>query len=204
MANAVFALGDTFLEVVAPVRPATTAGRYLDRLGGDGGYMAIFQVPDLAEARRRVADLGVRVVWTVDGPDMAGTHLHPKDVPGAIVSLDWADPEGSWRWGGPAWSGAVPEHRPGGIIGATIATEGPLEAARTWAAVLGAHAVIDDGGAAARIRLDDGRQLLRFVTAAVGRSPGIAEVAVALPERAPDASAALDVCGVRFVTSAAT
>ena len=26
--------------------------------------MAIFQVRDLAAARRRVADLGVRVVWT--------------------------------------------------------------------------------------------------------------------------------------------
>ena len=56
--NAVFAIGDTFLEVVAPVRDDTTAGRYLERRGGDGGYMALFQVPDVADARRRVADLG--------------------------------------------------------------------------------------------------------------------------------------------------
>jgi hypothetical protein len=45
--NAVFSLGDTFLEVVAPVRADTTAGRYLARRGGDGGYMAIFQVADV-------------------------------------------------------------------------------------------------------------------------------------------------------------
>ena len=88
LTNAVFAVGDTFVEVVAPVQPSTTAGRYLERRGGDSGYMAIFQMPDLADARRRIADAGVRVVWTADLDDIAGTHLHPKDVPGAIVSLD--------------------------------------------------------------------------------------------------------------------
>ncbi|HEX4660156.1 MAG TPA: hypothetical protein VH307_22445, partial [Streptosporangiaceae bacterium] len=96
LTNAVFAVGDTFLEVVAPAQPDTAAGRYLQRRGGDGGYMAIFQVPHLAAARRRLAGLGVRVVWTADLPDIAATHLHPRDVPGAIVSLDWAEPAQSW------------------------------------------------------------------------------------------------------------
>src|SRR5216684_2508390 len=50
LTNAVFAAGDTFVEVVAPAQPDTTAGRYLERRGGDGGYMAIFQVPDVAAA----------------------------------------------------------------------------------------------------------------------------------------------------------
>ena len=48
LTNAVFAVGDTFVEVVAPAQPDTTAGRYLKRRGGNGGYMAIFQVRDLA------------------------------------------------------------------------------------------------------------------------------------------------------------
>jgi hypothetical protein len=47
--------------------------------------MAIFQVRDLAAARRRVAGLGVRVVWAADLPDIAATHLHPGDVPGAMA-----------------------------------------------------------------------------------------------------------------------
>jgi hypothetical protein len=34
LANAVFAAGETFVEVVAPARPDTTAGRYLGRRGG--------------------------------------------------------------------------------------------------------------------------------------------------------------------------
>ena len=62
LTNAVFAVGDTFVEVVAPVRPDTTAGRYLERRGGDGGYMAIFQVPDLRVARDRLVAVGARVV----------------------------------------------------------------------------------------------------------------------------------------------
>src|SRR5713226_5795789 len=68
--NAVMAIGDTFLEVVSPVQPDTTAGRYLERRGGDGGYMVILQCDDLDADRRRVADLGIRVVWQIDLPDM--------------------------------------------------------------------------------------------------------------------------------------
>src|SRR5215468_11683935 len=129
LTNAVFAAGDTFVEVVAPVRAGTTAGRYLERRGGDGGYMAIFQFPDLAAARARLPGLGVRVVWTADLPDIAGTHLHPKDVPGAIVSLDWAEPPESWRWAGPDWTGRAPAHAFGGVSGLTIEVSDPAGAA---------------------------------------------------------------------------
>jgi catechol 2,3-dioxygenase-like lactoylglutathione lyase family enzyme len=135
--NAVYAVGTSFVEVVAPVRPDTTAGRYLDRRGGDGGYMAIFQVDDLAAARQRVADLGIRVVWSADLPGIAGTHLHPKDVPGAIVSLDWADPPESWHWAGPAWRGGAPPEAAGGIVGLTVAAADPEALAARWASVLG-------------------------------------------------------------------
>ena len=37
--NWVAAIGDTFLEVISPVKENTTAGRYLKRRGGDGGYI---------------------------------------------------------------------------------------------------------------------------------------------------------------------
>jgi hypothetical protein len=173
LTNAVFAAGDTFLEVVAPVRAGTTAGRYLERRGGDGGYMAIFQVPDLPAARRRVAGLVVRVVWTADLPDMAGTHLHPRDVPGAIVSLDWAEPPQSWRWAGPEWTGQAPAHAPGGVTGLTIEVTDPLAAAQRWAAVLGVSAT------ASAVELADCGQLLRFGPARPGQGEGITAVSVA-------------------------
>jgi hypothetical protein len=182
LTNAVFAAGDTFVEVVAPVQAGTTAGRYLERRGGDGGYMAIFQVPDLAAARRRVAGLGVRVVWTADLPDIAGTHLHPGDVPGAIVSLDWADPEASWHWAGPAWTGQAPEHAPGGVTGLTIEVNDPAAVAQRWSAVLG----IPAAGDGSTVRLKSAGQRLRFVPARNGQGEGITEVTIAgLPGGGP-------------------
>jgi hypothetical protein len=177
LTNAVFAVGDTFLEVVAPAQPGTTAGRYLERRGGDGGYMAIFQVPDLAAARRRLAGLGVRIVWTADLPDMAATHLHPRDVPGAIVSLDWAEPPQSWRWAGPPWTGRAPDHAPGGVTGLTIEVSEPSAAARRWADVLGISAV--SNGRTAVAELEEAGQRLRFGPARAGHGEGITAVTIA-------------------------
>jgi hypothetical protein len=175
LTNAVFAVGDTFVEVVAPAQPGTTAGRYLERRGGDGGYMAIFQVPDLAAARRRIDGLGVRVVWTADLPDIAGTHLHPGDVPGAIVSIDWAAPPESWRWAGPSWTGRAPGHAPGGVTGLTVEVADPPAAAQRWAAVLG----IRGGQDAAVVELPACGQRLRFVPARAGQGEGITAVTIA-------------------------
>jgi len=186
LANAVFAAGDTFLEIVSPVRPGTAAGRYLERRGGDAGYMAIFQVDDLAGARSRQADLGVRVVWQVDLPDMSGTHLHPGDVPGAIVSLDRPDPPASWRWAGPRWTGSAPPDRePGGITGLTVTCTDPAVLAARWAAVLGAEV---EGSTVA---VDDGRQQLAFVA---GDDEGITDVRIARPGPV----GTVEVGGVRF------
>jgi catechol 2,3-dioxygenase-like lactoylglutathione lyase family enzyme len=155
--------------------------------------MAIFQVRDLPTARRRVADLGVRVVWTADLPDIAATHLHPGDVPGAIVSLDWATPEQSWRWAGPSWTGRVPEHDPGGVTGLTIEVNDPAAAARRWAAVLGISAA--GRGQTMVVKLPDQGQRLRFVPAQGGRGEGITEVTIAgLPGGGP-----WMIGGVRFV-----
>jgi hypothetical protein len=119
-----------------------------------------------------VAGLGVRVVWTADLPDIAGTHLHPRDVPGAIVSLDWAEPTESWRWAGPSWTGRTPEHAPGGVTGLTIEVDDPATAADRWAAVLGISA------AGTLVRLPDSGQLLRFVPARAGHGEGITEVTI--------------------------
>lgn len=196
LSNAVFAVGDTFVEVVAPVQASTAAGRYLERRGGDSGYMAIFQVPDLAQVRQRVAAAGIRVIWSADHADIAGTHLHPKDVPGAIVSLDWADPPQSWRWAGPDWTGGAPAHPAGGLSGITIEVADPAAAAARWAGVLGLTATCD--GAAASIELAAAGQDLRFRPVAPGSAEGITEVRLT----AGRAAASVTIAGVRFVTQA--
>jgi hypothetical protein len=191
--NAVMALGDTFVEVVSPVEAATAAGRHLDRRGGDGGYMVMFQLDDVEDARRRAADVGIREVFAVDLPDIVDVHLHPRDIGGAIVALDRPDPPGSWRWGGPAWEGTVPSRGPGGVRGVTVAAEDPAAMAERWAHVLGV-AVDGDG---ASFALDDGGGV-RFVAPADGRGEGIVGFDVELGAPLGGGAQVLDVGGVRF------
>jgi hypothetical protein len=90
--NALWALGGTFLEVVAPIQDNTAGGRYLDRRGGDGGYMCILDCDDLDARRAQLGALGVRVVEDVHAGDAAlwseAIHLHPKDTGGCLLSID--------------------------------------------------------------------------------------------------------------------
>jgi glyoxalase-like protein len=132
--NAVFALGDTFLEVVSPVRPDTAAGRLLDRRGGDCGYMLMFQIEDLDDARQRARAAGVREVFEVALEDIAEVHLHPADMRGAIVSLSSTQPPDAWRWGGPDWERRTASGR---VAGAKLAVADPAAVVDRWGEILG-------------------------------------------------------------------
>src|SRR5665213_4007333 len=77
--NVVCALGEDFLEIVSPTQDGTAAGRHLERRG-EGGYMLIFQLDDLAAARERAQALGMRTVWSIDIDDISASHLHPADL----------------------------------------------------------------------------------------------------------------------------
>jgi hypothetical protein len=132
--NAVFAIGDTFLELVCPVEDGSAAGRRLERHGGDCGYMAMFQVPDLAAARARAADLDVREVFEVEFDDITEAHLHPADIGGAIVSVSEPRPAESWRWGGPGWDQRRAE---GAVTGITVAVADPERVEERWRGVIG-------------------------------------------------------------------
>lgn len=182
LCNAVFDLGDTFLEVVSPTRPDTAAGRYLQRQGGDCGYMVMVQVADAAGARTRLAELGVRIVWDHAEADIVDLHLHPRDVPGTLLALDQATPEGSWRWGGPAWQGDVPAHGGGGVESVTVAAADPTSTARRWADVLGVPAEGDTlplaDGQSIRFEPAEGRDgLVALTVSAPGRRTGSAVIA---------------------------
>ena len=183
--NQVWPIGDTFLEVVSPKAAGTTAGRLLDKRGGDGGYMAIFQTDDLAAARARIAAEGVRVVDQIDRDGAAFTHLHPKDVPGAIVSVDTPLPPETWRWGGPDWTGQAPVHHDGGIRGITVDCDDPDAAATTWGSLVG---LTPDNRT---IALDDGRQCITFRPTGA-RGEAITELVVAIP----GGGSRLELCGL--------
>jgi hypothetical protein len=175
--NAVLAVGDSFLEVVSPVQDGTAVGRQLTRRGGDGGYMAMLEVEDLAAAQQRLAAAGVRVVWKVDLPDVTDLHLHPHDLPGTLAALDVVDPPGSWRWGGPAHTGVRAATPPGGLVGLTLAVPDPVAAVQRWGAVLGPGASVPTLDRPAVV-LAGGAQQVDFVPAA---DAGLTTVAFGLP-----------------------
>ena len=204
--NAVMAVGDTFLEVVSPLREGTTAGRFLERRGGDGGYMVILQSDDLAADRRRAESLRVRVVWEIALPDIATIHLHPRDLGGALVSLDQPRPPAAWRWAGPDWEKRMRTDVVRGIAGAELEAADPAALASRWAEVFGRSATWD-GADVHEITLEESR--LRFVPPRDRRGDGLAvvELAAADADRArrvarerglsPD-GARIEIGGVRF------
>jgi hypothetical protein len=145
--NAVFAIGDQFLEIVSPAQDDTAVGRLIARRGGDCGYMLMFQVPDLAAARARAAKRNIREVFEVALEDIEEVHLHPADMDGAIVALSAPQPESSWRWGGEGWR---ERSAPGELIGVTVAVKDPAKVAERWGEVIGGTQGVEfvqgDGG----------------------------------------------------------
>ncbi len=179
--NAVLPVGDAFLELVAPVKPDTAAGRWLERRGGDAGYMAIFQTSDLADARAHVEGVGVRVVWEAKLDHAATIHLHPRDVGGAIVSLDWMDPPESWEWAGPDWETRARSEVATGLVGALLEAADPEKLAARWGEVLGVGPEATEGGGFL-LSLDQGTRL-RFVGRADAAEPALIGVEVAVRDR---------------------
>lgn len=202
--NAVMPIGETFLEVVSPVRDGTTAGRHLERQGGDSGYMVIVQTPDLDRDRERVRELGVRVVWEHAETHTSTIHLHPRDVGGAILSLDHSDPWESWDWAGPDWEAAVRTDAVRAIVGVDLRAQDPQAMAARWSEVL---ATETSAAAEGRVALSFADSGIRF---GAGGPEGVCGVDLlaadpdGVRERARsrglevDAQGAVTICGTRF------
>lgn len=193
--NALWALGGTFLEALAPLRPGTTAGRYIERRGGATGYMVILDTDDLAPVRARLGREGVRIVEDLSVGDetlrATALHLHPRDTGGCLLSIDHHGPDmsmlGSYSWAGSAWHAQASADL--AISGAVMTCDDPDATAARWAAILDRPATRHGDGW--RIVLDNGG--LDFVPAADRRGEGLAAIRV----RGLDASA--HSCGLDFL-----
>jgi len=173
--NALLPIGSQFLEVVAPVKDGTAAGRFLDRRGGDGGYMVITQVVDDLEARqRRCTALGVRVANEIRHDEYHELQLHPRDVGAAMLSFSRQAPAGAagdpWHPAGPGAAGLA-SRAAGAMVAAELQGDDPEGLARRWSAVTERPLGRDASGHPV-IALDDAT--LRFVAARDGRGAGLA------------------------------
>lgn len=191
LVNAVMPVGTTFLEVVSPTRPDVTGARFLERRGGDAGYMLLVQTDDLASDRRRLAGMGVREVWSTELDDITAAHLHPVDTGGAILSLDQPNPPGTWRWGGPHWRDAMHTEVVDRVVGAELCARDPEALAQRWSDVLGIPSTRGENGTR-QIALEASR--LTFAPLASGELEGLRAIELHSrhPERALEAARALD------------
>ena len=173
--NALFPIGDGFLEVVAPMRDGTTAGRYLERRGGDGGYMVITQCADLAQRRARCEAVSARVANEIRYPDYDELQLHPRDVGAAMLSFSRQEggeaADGPWHPAASRSTSAFSTASVRSMTGAELQSDDPERLARRWSEVMELP-LSRDGRSRPIIALDDAK--LRFVPATDGRGEGLA------------------------------
>jgi hypothetical protein len=166
--NSVMAIGNNFLEIVAPVQEVTSAGRLLERMGGDGGYMILVQTDDIDFYRTHTEGLGVRKIWEADRDDVKAFHMHPKDLGATIVSIDWMAPEDEWEWAGKGWQ-TRRSNNVNGITAVDVQCHDQLTTARRWADVLNQPVMLE--GNVHVMRLRDGK--VNFVEALDDRGEGV-------------------------------
>lgn len=181
--NIVTPVGSDFLEIIAPIQPNTAGGRYLERRGGDGGYMVILQGNDAAADRQRIEAQGVRSVEVIDRPTYRATHFHPVDTGGILLSVD-SIPGGSpddvdcdWAPAGPDWRAHRRADLATALVGAELQSDDPDALAALWSRLLALPVGPDRS-----IRLAGAS--LRFVQATDGRGRGVGGIDVAVRDRA--------------------
>src|ERR1019366_7586020 len=182
--NALLPVGSQFIEVVAPIQEGTAGGRYLDRRGGDGGYMTIMQCDDHAPRKRRVAELNIRKVIDHDTAVFHNMQLHPRDTGGTFLEIDFQPggeaPDGPWMPAGKNWKPAVRTDVVRAITGAEIQSPDPEPLAKRWSDIIEIP-VQKDAGGNPTIKLENAT--LRFVKDTDGRGEGLGGVDLAVVDR---------------------
>lgn len=174
--NALLRVGSGFIEVVAPLRDGTAAGRYLERRGGDGGYMVILDCADLEPWRTQAANVGVRIAASLKLGGYEGLQFHPQDTGGALLEINHTEGgdelHGAYAPAGPFWQQAAAGSGALAIKGAVLQGAAPARLAGRWAQLLRRPAAPSESGF--EIALDNAR--LVFVEARDGRGEGLAAV----------------------------
>lgn len=138
--NALLPVDTILLEVVAPTKPGTAAGRFLDKTGGRGGYMAIFCCDDPDERGRHAKEIGVRVANVIDHAPYHGVQLHPRDCRAAFIEFNHTDGSddviGPYPPAGPDWQKSIARDVTQALIGVEMESPEPQALAGHWGKIL--------------------------------------------------------------------
>lgn len=180
--NALLPVDTILLEVVAPLKDGTTAGRFIEKTNGCGGYMAIFCCNDPDERGRNANALGVRTANVIDHAPYHGVQLHPRDCRAAFIEFNHTEGSddilGVYPPAGPDWQKYIRKDVTQALTGVEMQSPDPQGLAAHWGGIIGVAA----GGAELRLP----NAVFRFVK-------GPSEIMSALEFRVVDAAHVLHV-----------
>jgi methylmalonyl-CoA/ethylmalonyl-CoA epimerase len=87
--EAMIGIGDSCIQLLAPLRPDSAIGKFLER-NGEGIQQVAFRVTDVDVAGQRLRDAGLRLLYDAPRRGTAGSRInfvHPKDCGGVLVEL---------------------------------------------------------------------------------------------------------------------
>ena len=182
LVNALLPVDTTLLEVVSPSREGTAAGRFLDKTGGRGGYMAIFCCDDPDAYAARANALGVRTANVITHAPYHGMQLHPRDCRAAFIEFNHTDGSddvlGVYPPAGPDWQKHIRKEVTQAITGVEMQSADPVGLAEHWGNIIGVAA---SKGA-------DGTAELKLPNASFRFVKGDSEIMSALDFRVSDVS----------------
>jgi methylmalonyl-CoA/ethylmalonyl-CoA epimerase len=81
--------GATMIQLLAPLRPDSAIGKFLDR-SGPGVQQVAYAVADVETAAATLRERGLRLLWDAPKRGTNGSRVnfvHPKDAGGVLVEL---------------------------------------------------------------------------------------------------------------------
>ncbi|MBR2117882.1 MAG: hypothetical protein IJ935_04255 [Afipia sp.] len=142
--NALLPVGTILLEVVAPFQDGTAAGRFIEKTGEHGGYMAIFSCADPRERQRNAEEIGVRTSHVIDRPPYLGVQLHPRDCRAAFIEFNHTagsdNVRGAYPPAGPDWHSAIRDDVTMALTEVELTSLDPRGLADHWSRIIGVPA----------------------------------------------------------------
>ena len=153
LVNALLPVDTILLEVVAPFRDGTAAGRFIEKTEGRGGYMAIFCCDDPDAHGARANAMGVRTANRITHAPYLGVQLHPRDCRAAFIEFNHTDGSddvlGTYPPAGPDWQKHIKKEVTQAITGVEMESPDPAGLAEHWGKIIGV-AVVEGRGRRAR------------------------------------------------------
>ncbi|HLG85472.1 MAG TPA: hypothetical protein VKY22_31105 [Bradyrhizobium sp.] len=150
LVNALLPVDTILLEVVSPFRDGTAAGRFIDKTGGRGGYMAIFCCDDPDARARAAGALGVRTANVITHAPYHGVQLHPRDCRAAFIEFNHTDGSddvlGAYPPAGPDWQTFIRKEVTQALTGVEMQSPDPAGLAEHWGRILGVAVSRGEGG----------------------------------------------------------